>query len=66
MIPEITDKNLYLLLPERVAAVVEQYIEDSGVLMLDDLRKFYNSSTYRNLEKDKPSYGNLVLCGGGS
>ena len=40
MIPEISDKNLYLLLPGKVAAVVEQYVEDNGVSILDGLRKF--------------------------
>ena len=38
MILEITDENLYLLLPGKVAAVVEQYIADNGVSILDGLR----------------------------
>lgn len=53
MIPEITDKYLYLLLPGKVSAVVEQYVVDDGVTVLDGLRKFYNSSTYRKLEKEQ-------------
>jgi len=59
MIPEITDKNLYLLLPGKVAAVVEQYVEDNGVSILDGLRKFYNSSTYRKLEKEQTKLWHL-------
>lgn len=53
MIPEITDKNLYLLLPGKVAAVVEQYVDDYSVSVLEGLCKFYNSSTYRKLEKEQ-------------
>ena len=53
MILEITDENLYLLLPGKVAAVVEQYIADNGVSILDGLRQFYNPSTYSNLEKEQ-------------
>ena len=59
MIPEITDKNLYLLLPGKVAAVVEQYVEDNGVSILEGLRKFYNSSTYQHLEKEQTKLWHL-------
>lgn len=59
MIPVITDKNLYLLLPGKVSAVVEQYVADSGVSILDGLRKFYNSSTYCNLEKEESKLWHL-------
>lgn len=51
-IPEITDDNLYLLLPGKVAAVVEQYVDDKGVSILEALRLFYNSSTYKQLESE--------------
>ena len=63
MIPEITDRNLYLLLPGKVAAVVEQYIADNGVSILDCLRKFYNSSTYSNLEKEQTKLWHLGPVG---
>ncbi len=52
MIPKITDKNLYLLLPGMVAGVVEQYVEEHHTSMLDGLRRFYTSSTYRDLEQE--------------
>ena len=63
MIPEITEKNLYLLLPGKVAAVVEQYIADNGVSMLDGLRKFSNSSTNSNLEKEQTKLWHLGPVG---
>lgn len=60
MIPEITQKNLYLLLPGKVAAVVELYINDHSAPMLEALRKFYQSDTYRNLEQE---HTKLWHCG---
>jgi hypothetical protein len=59
MIPEITDKNLYLLLPGKVSAVVEQYVQNHGGSLLDGLRKFYYSSTYRKLEKEQTKLWHL-------
>lgn len=64
MIPEITQKNLYLLLPGKVAAVVEQYVNDHPVSMLDALRLFYQSNTYKNLEQEDTKlwhYGPVAL-----
>ena len=63
MIPEITDKNLYLLLPGKVSAVVEQYVQNHGGSLLDGLRKFYNSSTYQRLEKEKTKLWHLGHVG---
>ncbi len=59
MIPEITDKNLYLLLPGKVAAVVEPYVEDQHIPMIDGLRKFYKSKTYHDLEQEQTKLWNL-------
>ena len=53
MIPEITDKNLYLLLPGKVSAIVGRYVDEESISLLDGLRKFYNSKTYENLEREK-------------
>jgi len=52
MIPEITDKNLYLLLPGKVSAIVGRYVDENSINMLDGLRKFYNSMTYKDLERE--------------
>ena len=53
MIPEITDKNLYLLLPGKVSAIVGKYVDENSVNLLDGLRAFYNSVTYKNLEREQ-------------
>ena len=53
MIPEITDKNLYLLLPGKVSAIVGRYVDENSVNLLDGLRTFYKSMTYKNLENEQ-------------
>lgn len=63
MIPEITEKNLYLLLPGKVSAVVEQYVQNHGGSLLDGLRKFYNSSTYHRLENEQTKLWHLGPVG---
>ena len=53
MIPEITDKNLYLLLPGKVSAIVGKYVDEKSINLLDGLRAFYNSMTYKDLEREQ-------------
>ena len=65
MIPEITDKNLYLLLPGKVAAVVEQYVDDHRVCLF--LMDYVNSTIHlliENQKMSKPNYGiwALLVC----
>lgn len=59
MIPEITDKNMFLLLPGKVSAVVGRYVDESEVNLLDGLRKFYNSTTYKKLEREQTKMWHL-------
>lgn len=59
MIPEITDKNMFLLLPGKVSAVVGKYVDENGVNLLDGLRRFYNSNTYKNLEREQTKMWHL-------
>lgn len=59
MIPEITDKNVFLLLPGKVSAVVGKYVDENAVDLLDGLRKFYNSTTYKNLEREQTKMWHL-------
>lgn len=53
MIPEITDKNLYLLLPGKVSAIVGKYVDENSINLLEGLRAFYNSMTYKDLEREQ-------------
>lgn len=59
MIPEITDRNLYLLLPGKVSAIVSKYVDENSVNLLDGLRKFYNSMTYKELEREQTKIWHL-------
>ena len=49
---EITDKNLYLLLPSKVSLFVQLYIKEHGGSIIDAIRQFYHSNTYKALEKE--------------
>ncbi|HAT61150.1 MAG TPA: hypothetical protein DCS83_01190 [Prevotella sp.] len=52
MIPQITQDNLYLLLPGKIVAVVSMYIKEHHVPALEALRQFYKSNTYKELERE--------------
>lgn len=53
---EITDKNLYLLLPSKVSLFAGIYKDEQGGSILEAIRKFYRSETYRLLEKESTKY----------
>ena len=64
MRPEITNKNLHLLLPGKIVAVVEREVENSRKPPLDVLRAFYHSQTYEMLEDEETKlwhYGHVSL-----
>jgi hypothetical protein len=64
MIPEITNQNLYLLLPGKVSLFTDIYVAKHGGTMLDALRMFYHSNTYRELEQEETKlwhYGPVAL-----
>lgn len=64
MRPDITNKNLYLLLPGKVVAVVERDVENSKRSPLESLRAFYQSQTYKMLEDEETKlwhYGPVAL-----
>lgn len=61
---EITDNNLYLLLPSKVSLVAQMYVKEHGGSLLDAIRKFYHSNTYKELEKESTKlwhYGPVAL-----
>ena len=61
---EITDKNLHLLLPGKVSLFAKIYAEEKGVTLLDAIRIFYRSNTYKALEKEETKlwhYGPVAL-----
>ena len=50
---EITNENLYLLLPGKAALVSGIYQDFHGGTALDALRHFYHSELYKRLEKEE-------------
>lgn len=61
---EITNQNLHLLLPGKVTLFAKIYAEEKGGTMLDALRVFYKSNTYKELEREETKlwhYGPVAL-----
>ena len=50
---EITNENLYLLLPSKALHVARLYQEAHGGSGLDALKHFYRSTLYRRLEQEE-------------
>ena len=46
---EITNKNLYLLLPGKVSRVAQMYADDQKIPLTEALYRFYSSDTYKKL-----------------
>lgn len=47
---EITQDNLYLLLPSKVSWIAGMLSEDTDASVVEALRRVYNSELYRKLE----------------
>lgn len=62
---EITNKNLHLLLPGKVSLFAKIYTEErGGGDLLDAIRTFYKSNTYKALEQEETKlwhYGPVAL-----
>lgn len=60
----ITQKNLYLILPGKVSKMAVMYAEDFEVSIIEALRRIYSSETYRELEDESTKlwhYGPIAL-----
>lgn len=49
---DITNKNLYLLLPGKISCVMQIYAHEQHVTLIEALRLFYRSDTYKRLADD--------------
>ncbi len=61
---EITNQNLYLLLLTKVSLFAKIYVAEKGGTLLDALRVFYKSNTYKELEQEETKlwhYGPVAL-----
>ena len=50
---DITQANLYLLLPSKVSHVANMLSEDLNISLLDAIRQVYHSELYRRLEQEE-------------
>lgn len=60
----ITNQNLHLLLPGKVSLFTKIYMDEKGGNVLDAIRAFYKSETYKTLEKEETKlwhYGPVAL-----
>ena len=53
---EITDKNLYLLLPGKVSRVAQMYTDDQKIPLTEALCRFYGSDTYKKLADETTKF----------
>lgn len=61
---QITQANLYLILPIKVSKMAAMYAADFGVSILEAMRRIYKSATYRELENEDSKlwhYGPVAL-----
>lgn len=61
---QITQKNLYLILPGKVSRIATMYAADFSLSITEAMRRIYNSATYRKLEDENSKlwhYGPVAL-----
>jgi hypothetical protein len=56
---EITQKNLYLILPSKVCWMAGMLSEDKGISIANAMKRIYDSDVYRRLELEKTKLWNL-------
>ncbi len=50
---EITQDNLYLLLPSKISRVSEMLSDDSGIDIVASIKQIYSSPLYQRLENEE-------------
>lgn len=53
---EITQENLYLILPGKVSRVAQIYAHEHHVTIIEAMRRFYRSKTYKLLADESTKY----------
>jgi len=59
MTPNITQQNLYLLLPGKVTALAQFYAEDHHCTMLQAIRHIYSTPLYKQLSDESTKLWHL-------
>lgn len=50
---EITQENLYLLLPSKTSLMTEMLCDDTGMSVVEAIKRIYASPTYQLLEQEE-------------
>lgn len=56
---EITQDNLYLILPSKVSRMAEMLAADSGTSIVQAVKEIYSSDVYRRLEQENTKQWHL-------
>ena len=56
---DITQDNLYLILPSKVSRMAEMLAEDSGKSIVQAVKDIYHSEVYKRLEQDSTKQWHL-------
>ena len=56
---DITQDNLYLILPSKVSRMAEMLAEDSGKSVIDAVKEIYSSKVYKRLEQENTKQWHL-------
>ena len=56
---DITQDNLYLILPSKVSRMTEMLADDKNIGIIDALKRIYASDTYRRLEQESTKMWHL-------
>ena len=56
---DITQDNLYLILPSKVSRMAEMFAEDSGKSIVQAVKDIYHSEVYKRLELESTKQWHL-------
>ena len=56
---DITQYNLYLILPSKVSRMAEMLAEDSGMSIVQAVKEIYHSDVYKRLEQESTKQWHL-------
>lgn len=59
MILEITQENLYLLLPSKISWLAIMFAEDKGISIIEAIKKIYSSQLYKRLQDESTKLWHL-------
>jgi hypothetical protein len=56
---DITQDNLYLILPSKVSRMAEMLADDNGISIIDAVKQVYASEVYQRLEQESTKQWHL-------